>query len=825
MELRRDLIFGLRMLRKNPLLLIVASLSLGLGIGLNTAVFSVVHAALFRGPNIERAGDLVNFYSVKQGVPDLRPNSYADFVDMRERLETVDALVGYSLQLINYERRGLPTLEIGTIVTRGYFELLETRPALGRLFNDGDFDSDAPVVVVSHRFWQKELSAESGSIGTSVRLGSRVFDVIGVLPEDFTGFSRGLIPDIFVPITPTTEVRPLGEVASDGSRNGRSLLDWRGFRFLTLTGRLAPGSTLAQAQAEANALANSLAEEFPDSNLSRGSLLLETQKVRFDPDLDATLVGGAMLLLGVVALVLLVACGNIVNLLLAKAQTRSGEMALRTALGASRTQIVRQLLVESLLYGLISGAVGLLVAALAIRLLAFVRLDLPIEPQLVLRLDPPVLLFTFGVSLIASVIFGLFPALHAGRLALVPLLRSDGTTSAAPGRRRFRPTDLLVIGQVAVSLVLIVTAGLMFRSIGAARDIDTGFEVDRIGVASVDLRSAQVSPDELPVLWRRMKDRVEALPGVEMVTLASRIPLGPSVNRNDFFIPGYRETETDPPIYLDVANVDEDYFATLGLQLVSGRLIDMRDTPDTPRVAVVTEALVRRFWPNESALGKRFRVASSNSTEVEVVGVVRDYKIRTPGESPRPMVHFAWNQRAPTSGGELAYRATNVSERTLEEVVGAMRMEPGLLVMQSTTMARMRDLILLPQNIGSIVATGLGSLALFLSVLGLSGLIVYWVSRRGREIGLRMALGAGRSAVVTLVARRAFALVGFGLILGSVISAVLGRLLEAVLYVPAFDPISLSIGVVVLLVAGVLASVVPVRRAMSIDPMMVLRRE
>ncbi len=324
--------------------------------------------------------------------------------------------------------------------------------------------------------------------------------------------------------------------------------------------------------------------------------LRETRRVRFDPDLDGLLVPGATLLLGLVGLVLLVACANVANLLLAKAQSRSGEMALRTSLGASRAQIVRQLLVESLIYGLTSGAVGLLVTVLAIRLLGFVELDLPAKPQLALRLDAPVLFFTLGVSLATSLIFGLIPALHAGRLSLVPLLRSDGAATTRRGHR-FRPTNLLVIGQVAVSLMLVVTAGLLFRSISAARDIEPGFEVDRVGAVGVDLRSSQVSRDELPAVWQRIKDRVEALPDVEAVALASRLPLGVNINTNNFFIPGYRETETDPPIYLDTTNVDHNYFATLGLQLLNGRLIDVRDTPDTPAVAVVTEALVRRFWP------------------------------------------------------------------------------------------------------------------------------------------------------------------------------------------------------------------------------------
>jgi len=591
-----------------------------------------------------------------------------------------------------------------------------------------------------------------------------------------------------------------------------------------VTGRLAPGATLAQAQGEASALARALAEAHPDDNPGRGVLLRESSSVRFDPEIDGVLMPVAMLLLALVGLVLLVACANLANLLLAKAQTRSGEMALRAALGASRRQIVTQLLAESALYGLICGAVGLLVAAFAMQLLAMARLDLPFQPQIALRLDAPVLLFTFGLSLATSLLFGVIPARHAGRLALVPLLRSAGTATGA-SRRWFHPSNLLVIGQVAVSLVLVVVAEMMFRSLDVARSVDVGFEVDRLGAVTVEVAGDGTPPGELAARWSRIEARVSALPGIETVALTSRLPLGANLSGNNLFIPGVRETEADPPIFIDTTVVDEDYFAALGLALVAGRLIDERDRADTQLVAIVTENMARRFWPGESGLGKQFRVGAGDSPEFEIVGVVRDYKVRTPGEAPRPMLHLAWHQR-PRNGGILAYRSSGPADAMLEQVVAAARAEvPDLLVVQSTTMRRMRDLVLLPLIAGSTAAAALGSLALFLAVLGLSGLVIYWVNRRAREIGLRMALGAGRRSVLRLIAVRTFVLIAAGLVVGGAASVFLGRLLEPALYVPAFDPLSLSVGVGVLLLAGVAASLVPARRATSIDPMSVLRQD
>jgi len=824
MKLHRDLAFGLRMLRKNTLLLVVASLSLGLGIGLNVTVFSAVNALMFRAPSIERADALVNFYSSKEGQQDLNPTSYPDLLDMRERLTSLDALVGHDLAMVNYDRRGLPAVEFGAVVTRGYFELLETRPALGRLLQDDDFDSEAPVVVVSYKFWRDELGGDPAAVGSTVRLGRRVFEIVGVLPETFTGLARGLAPNIFVPITFGADMQPIGEVMTDGRANGRGLMDWRGYRFLSVTGRLAVGATLAQAQGEASALATALAAEYPDSNTARGTVLRESSSVRFDPEIDGVLMPVAILLLGLVGMVLIVACGNVANLLLAKAQARAGEMALRAALGASRLQIVIQLLVESALYGLVCGAVGLGVAALAIESFGLLRLDLPAQPELALRLDAPVLLFTFGLSLATTLLFGLIPARHAGRLALVPLLRSGGAATAG-ARHWFHPANLMVSGQVAASLVLVVIAGLLFRSLGAARDVDVGFEVERLGTVVVALRDTDVPPEEMPALWDRIKARVEALPGIEAVAHATRMPLGLAITGNDFFIPGVRDSEADPPLFLDTTSVDEGYFPTLGLTLVAGRLIDSRDRTDTQLVAVVTEAMVQRFWPGETGLGKRFRVGASDSPELEIVGVVRDYKIRTPGELPRPMVHFAWDQRV-QQAGVLAYRSTTAPERMLEQVIAAARAEsPSLLVVQSTTMARSRALLLLPLSAGSAAAAALGALALFLAVLGLSGLIAYWVNRRAREIGLRMALGAGRGSVVRLVARRAVVLVGVGLLFGGAVSLLVGRVMQPALYVPAFDPVSLGVGVMVLIIAGVVSSVIPARRAASIDPMTVLRQD
>ena len=457
-----------------------------------------------------------------------------------------------------------------------------------------------------------------------------------------------------MPITQAADIQPIGEIITDGRGDARDRIDWRGLRFLNVTGRLAAGATIAEAQAEASTLVKGLAQEYPDSNLARGVLLLESRGVRFDPEIDGVLVPVAILLLTLVALVLLVACGNVANLLLRESsgsKRRDGAAdGARRESGANRQPIARRkLAVRS---DLRCRWLGCGVTCHSLVRPGPARSAVPAGAGVAARYARAAV----HSRVVARDHPGVRPDPRATRepLALVPLLRSDGATTAAAGRW-FHPSNILVVGQVAVSLVLIVVAGLLFRSLGAARGVDVGFEVERLGNVSLELPSAQLSPSELSAAWRRIEDRIEALPGIETVALTSRMPLGANLIADKFFIPGYTDTEADPPLYVDLAGVDEDYFAALGLELVSGRLIDARDRPRTPLVAVVTEAMARRFWPSESALGKQFRIGASDNTQIEIVGVVRDYKIRTPGEAPRPMVHFAWHQR-PRSNAVLAYR-------------------------------------------------------------------------------------------------------------------------------------------------------------------------
>ncbi|HUF75001.1 MAG TPA: ABC transporter permease, partial [Longimicrobiales bacterium] len=792
----QNLKFGIRLLRKSPGLLAVAALSLGLGIGVNTTVFSLVHAVLYRMPEVDSPAELVNLYTRREGTEGFSTSSGADWADLRERTRALEELAGYSWAILNVELEGKPTLEVGSLVTAGYFEMLGVQPTLGRTFlPEEERAGGPPAVVLTHRFWRRALQERPDVVGETLRIGGTEFLVAGVLPRGFNGLLRGLEAELFVPASQIKLVEPAGEIWTQGRRTeGLDRFQWRGFRFLTLTGRLREGVSAGKARAEVETLMANLATEHPDSNERLSGTVLPTAKVRLNPQIDGTLIPGATLVLVMAGLVLLVACANLANMLLARATSRRREIGVRLALGATRRQLISQLLLESSLLAAVGVASGLVVAAIGMRLLTLVRLDLPISPTLELHLDPPVMLFALASATVTGLFCGLAPAIEASRTDLVPALKAEAGSDVAPAAKRWRPSlgSTLVVAQVAFSLILVVGASLLTRSVSAARSTDLGFEAKPLGVLTLDLDTLKLGPDVARGRIDQLVARVEALPGVAAAGVATRAVLGLNMWNGDFYIPGFRESADDPPIALEVTHVDPGYFDTMGLELLEGRLFDERDRSDTPRVAVVTEAMARRFWPREGALGRRFRVSQPDAPEVEIVGVVRDYTVISPSESPRPFVHVAWSQNGSQSG-LLVFRTTSGPAANLLDSVyrEVQRAEPEAFIADSTTFERMRDTILLPVRAGGAVFACMGGLALILAGTGLAGLIAYRVSQRTREIGLRMALGAGQRNIVQRVLGQTLTLVAIGTVIGLAGVFVLGSVLQSVLYVSEWDPLSI----------------------------------
>lgn len=809
----------------------VATLSLGLGIALNTTIFSLVHATLFRTAEVDRPDELVNIYSLKAGTSDLNPQSVPDYQDLSASTASFTDLFGHSLAIMNVRSGSRPTPLLGSVVTHNYFEVLGVEAQIGRTFvgEEALGGTAPPTVVLTDRYWRRAFGGDRDVLARPMRIGGTAFEIVGVLPPRFRGLARGLEPDVFVPLAQIEYVEPLGEIVTEGRSGGLGTLEWRGKRFLTVVGRLAPGVSVATAEAEIGALTKNLASAYVESNRDREARLIPTSAVRIDPDFDSTLVPAAMVVLVLVAMVLLIACANIGNMLLAKAEGRRREIAVRLSLGAGRWQLIRLLLVESFLLATLGGLAGLAFAATATRLLAQLRFDLPIELILDPRLDPPVMLFTLCISMVTGLLFGLIPALQTSSASLVSALKAEPRSAGASRLRRWlHPARALVVLQVALSLVLLVGAGLLERSISEARSVDLGFDAERIGAITLDLSSLDVEEGATERKWAELTRTLEALPEIERAGFATRLPLDLNMHTGNFLIPGHRESESDPPLTLDVTQASNSYFETLGIDLEEGSWFPNAEDPDAAsayRTALVNRTAADRFWPNESAVGKTFRRDKIDSAEITIIGVVQDYKIRTPGERPRPMVHFS-RDSAGLAYGNLIYRtASGAGAAETTAIEALVRSEPDLFVLESTSLSRRRDLVLLPLRLGGVLIRGLSGLALLLAVTGLAGLVAYWVSKRTKEIGIRVAVGAARGDIVSLVFRRSLALVAVGGVLGLVGSLALGQVLRSVLYVPTADPVSFFLGLVALTAAASAATMFPIHRATKVDTVKALRSE
>ena len=533
----------------------------------------------------------------------------------------------------------------------------------------------------------------------------------------------------------------------------------------------------------------------------------------------------AALLLSVVGIVLLVACANVANMLLARAATRQREIAVRLAIGASRGRLVRQLLAESLLLSGLGGLMGLLLAGWTNRLLLAYRPEIPIRLTLDLGIDLRVLVFTISLSLLTGLIFGLAPALKASRPDLVSALKETASDRKIAGR--FALGNLLVVGQVALSLVLMIGAGLLVRSLSAARAADVGFQPERLGIVTLELEMNGYEDEGGKAFYRQAVERVRSLPGVESATLATRLPFSLNVFNNNIYVDGHELTpDESSPFAVDVTFVGDDYFRTMGIPLLEGRGFRESNTKDSAGVIVVNETLARRFWPDESAIGKHIRTRGLDGPRYEIVGVSRAHQVRTVGEMPRPYLHFARSQSY-NPYASILFRTSGEPAVLLEPVRRELlAMDPDLVFLESTSMSDQLAVTLYPVRMGTNLLGGFSFLAILLAAIGLYGLIAYWVSQRTREMGIRIALGAETGRVTGLVLRQGMTLAGIGVVLGLAGAIALSRVLSGVLYtVRPVDPLTFVVSALILLAVALLASAIPAQRAARVDPMVALRYE
>ena len=825
--LARDIRYAWRGLVRNPGFAAVAVLSIGLGVGVNTAMFSLVDALLFRPLPVESPVTLVDVFTSGGDGDEYATSSYPDFRDLKAQNTVFADMMGYSPMLAPLSLGDRSRIVLGQIVTSNHFQMLGIQPFRGRLLMPADDDPAAPLVVVlSHQMWTREFGADPAAVGQSLTIRGQAYTIVGVAPPTFPGVVPLLTPELWLPIVHAEEVEPAGISDSVPSPVGRTRLERRGTRWMFVKGRLSPGATPEQAHANVALIGTQLAAANPQTNRERRMSAVRTTDVRLlVPQAGGVLSAGAAGVMLVVGLVLLIACANVAGMLLARASARRREISIRLAVGASRGRLMQQLLVE----GLVLGALGAVTAAALvwalIQGLLAIDLPLPVHVALDLRLDARVLAFSIAVAVGTGLLAGLLPALKASAPSLIGDLRGDMPAARVAGRR-WSLRDALVVGQVALTVVLLVVAGLLLRSLSASQKADVGFRTEGLAILSFDTDMVRYSPERGAEFWTTALDRVRSLPGVQSAAMATpSLPLELNFNQQELLIDNRTYAPGSRGETIENVDVSAGYVTTLGLRLLEGRDIGDTDRKGSPLVALVNDTMARRYWPNDSAVGHTFKT-SSTQRAYRIVGVVSDHKRHGVLEAPAPFVHFAAAQR-PSRYNYLVARTAGDAGTLLSGMRRELlAMEPGLVFMTNATMTQNLAASLMPARVGAVLATGFGALGMLLAAIGLYGVIAFSVARRTREIGVRIALGAQPSRVLGLVMRQGLTLVAVGIVSGGLLAAGASRAIVGIIYqVSPLDPVAWGVATLALLGSAGAANAIPARRAMRMDPTTALRTE
>lgn len=818
-SLWNDLRYAFRNMRNSPLFVAVVILTLGLGIGANTTVFTLINTLILnplpvRDPAELASLELVQSQRTSRSAAPL-PMSYADLKDFQRRNEVFSSLAGYTNVRAMTWRSDSGTERIfGELVTGNYFATLGLTPSAGRFFlpeEDGTPGAH-PVAVVSYGTWRARFGGSPDIVGRTLRIDNLVLTVIGVAPPHFIGIHGIFGPDLWIPAAMAEQVLP---------NEKQSALYDRGEGIFQGAGRLKPGATVAQAQANAATIAADLAREYPAAHEGNNALARPIRDVLFSETgsgSGSVLFAGAGLL-AVVGIVLLIACSNVANLMLARSAARQQEMAVRLAMGASRARLVRQLLTESVLLGLLSGILGLFIGYAGLHALfgALPNAANFIEP----RLDATVFLYALLVSLATGLVFGIAPAFRASKANVADALKEEARTSGR-SRRRVTAASALLVSQVAFSFLLLVTAALFLRSIGRAYNIDPGFQTAHLAIFMTGPRQAGYAKPQAKAFYNEVREQVKRNPAIESVSWSSNLPLwGRAVD--GLRIEG-RQQQTQAERTAAILNiVDADYFETAGVSIDRGRALTGTDRESSAPVAVVNEKLAHDYWPDGNAIGKRIGLPGEKQMR-QIVGIARTANYTGWGEAPQPCVYVPLEQNY--SDAMILYVRTRGDPREiLTPVQRAIRtIGPKVLATDVRTGSQIVDGGLFQAKMGVVLLTVFGLLALGLASIGLYGIMAYSVNQRKREIGLRMALGAARPSVLGLMLRQGMSLVLAGVLIGYVAALVAAPLLNRMLYgVNASDPVSVAAAAVVLLAVALVACYVPARRASRVDPLVALR--
>ncbi|MDO8836003.1 MAG: ABC transporter permease [Vicinamibacterales bacterium] len=808
-----DLRQAFRALRSQRALTAVAVLSLAVGIAPTTVVFSVIDAVGFRPLPIPDPGGLVGVYT-NDGDEPFGMSSYRSYTEIHTRTTVFGRVGAEADTAVGLSGDGAsPRVEIASMVSGGYFAALGLAPARGRFIaHADDTGAGAPVAVISHGLWTRRFGSDPGIVGRTTRLNNTECTIVGVAPAGFAGTRSVLAPEVWVPIALAGTLvpgRPVGAHEPPNQRNYR------------VVARLRDGVTLGQARASVEALGRHLAEGQPNTHASGLAIDYEQSVRRRIP----AAAGSAAL--AVISILLLTACANVAGLLLGRSEARRADIAIRLALGAGRWRILRQLLVEGMVLALVASAAALLLAFWLIRLIPALIPAMPTTVDLDLRLDPRVLVFTLLVAMVSVPLFALAPGLLASRPDLAPVLKGD---IVRLGRLRWLTLrHTLVVGQIAVSLVLLVVSGLMTRSLAASRAIDPGFIRRPMLFSTMAPPIVGYSDVQTREFYQRLLDRLHATPGVERATLARHVPLnslygGGAARKIE--IPGYEPPAGQDTVRVRYNVVGHEFLTVMGTRLVRGRSFATTDMPDAQRVVLVNQKMATTFWNGGDAVGRRLWLVGEDGgrTEALVVGVVQDAKYSTLNESLQPYLYVPYSQQYHGEMSVVVRVAGDERGMVAPFRTAIEALDPSMPTLLVTTLTEHLRMALFVERVAAIGAAVLGGLGLFLSMIGLHGVVAYQVSRRSREIGIRMALGADPGTVRAAVLRQSGRLVAVGVVIGLGVAVGVARVISASTFgVSALDPLPLAGGVLAVVVVSLLATWFPARRASRLDPVVTLR--
>ncbi len=802
MTILQDLRYGLRMIAKAPGFTVLAMLALALGICANTTIFSFINGLILRPlTGVKDPERVVAVYTSDYSSGLYGGSSYPDYVDFRDQADVFENLAASDQAVLNATGGSEAERLRGAAVTPNYFDVLGVKAQLGRTLQPADEQS----VVISDGLWQRRFSSDPNVVGQTLTLNAKPYTIVGVTDPGFRGLRLGLPPEFWLPMDPDEE---------------------RGNRGIAVIGRLKPGVTVAQAQTQLTTIAARLAQAYPETNLGTLARPNEPRPVtvaresRVEPSAQVGIWRVSILLFSVVGLVLLIACANVANLLLARASARRREIAVRLALGASRARLVRQLLTEGLLLALLGGVAGLIATQWTSRMLpGFFPANE--ASGLDLSLDWRVLVFTLGVTLITGMLFGLAPALQASRQNLVPSLKDE----SAHGQRlrRLGLRDVLVISQLALSLVLLVGAALFVRSLQHALSFDPGFTAQNLLIASMETRGASLNKQQGQAFYQQTVERIGSLPGVQSVTLTRIAPISGGGQRRGVDLEGY-QPQPNEDTELNTNVIGLNYFSTMGIPLVAGRDFNAQDREGSSPVVIVNEELARRYYGG-NAVGKRLRLGSEAPLS-EIIGVAQTASYRNLREQPLPFIYIPLGQEY-QSGMTLMVRTAGDPTSLVGPLRNEMRaLNKDVPVFSVQTMTERIGGQLAVDRMIAVLLSVFGGGALLLAAIGIYGVIAYSVAQRTHEIGIRIALGAEQRDILKLIVGQGLVLVLIGAGIGLALALAATRVLKSLLFgVSATDPLTFTVVVVVLVAVALLACYIPARRATKVDPLVALRYE